>query len=201
MKVTVSLFLGLLLLISVVGAQEPDPIVGAETSVSIGSFDGVTAPIPEFLDLVGVTEQFGTTWYDYQHNGSMSRMIAYGPDGYIHCCWTNGLVSGAADRVVYYNSRAPGGTWTYGSTGTQVNTTTRCGYCTLALDGAGNPIIAYHGYNTGSTTNLIYVYYNGAEHQCPGYPPGVTDLAWPHVTIDRNGNIHVVCRNINIPGR
>ncbi|MBU0518759.1 T9SS type A sorting domain-containing protein [bacterium] len=193
MKSTISFVLALCFVCAGALAQSPDPIVGAETSTVLGPVSDSFVPETGFMDLVGTPEQFGTTWYDYQHNGSMSRMIAYGDDGSVHCCWTNGLASGAAQRVVYYNMRNAAGAWLYGQTGVQVNTTDRCGYCTLALDLDGNAVIAYHGYNTGSTTNLIYVYNSTGEHQLPGYPVGVTDIAWPHVCVDIRGYIHVVC--------
>jgi hypothetical protein len=77
-------------------------------------------------------------------------------------------------------------------TGIQVNTTIRCGFCTLDLDADGEPVIAYHGYDTG-TTNYIYVWNSTGEHALPGYPMGVTDMAWPHVCVDTRDWIHVVC--------
>jgi len=193
MKNAISFILAVGLICAVAAAQNPDPIVGAETQPLLGPVADAYVPEIGFMDFVGQPEQFGTTWYDYQHNSSMSRMIAYGDDGSVHCCWMNGLDSGASQRVIYYNKRNPDGSWLYGQTGTQVNTVNRCGYCTMALDPNGEPVIAYHGYYTGQTTNLIYVYNYLGEHQLPGYPPGATDIAWPHVCVDTRGFIHVVC--------
>jgi hypothetical protein len=142
------------------------------------------------LDFIGSPEPFGTTWYDYQHNGSMTRMIAYGPDGSIHCAWMNGLVSGGTQRAVYYNKRLPNGTWQYGATGMQVSTLNGSGYCTLDLDPSGNPVIAYHG---PSPNNIVYVWNSTGEHACLPSPVA-NPLVWPHVAVDSRGWIHIVAQ-------
>ncbi len=119
------------------------------------------------LDYVGSQEQSGRTWYDYQHNGSMSRMIAYGSDGSIHVAFMKGLASGAAtNRHVYYNKRLATGVWQYDTTGTQVSTLLGSGYCTLDLDPSGNAVVAYHG---PSPNNIVYIW-NGSEYACPDQP-------------------------------
>lgn len=140
------------------------------------------------LDYIGTPEPFGTTWYDYQHNGSMSRMIAYGPDGSIHCAWMNGLVSGGTQRAVFYNKKTPAGIWQYGATGMQVSTLNGSGYCTLDLDLSGDAVIAYHG---PSPNNVIYVWNSTGEHACPPSPVA-NPIVWPHMAVDIRGWIHVV---------
>ncbi len=193
MRTVTGFSLGILLLVSSVMAETPDPVMGTELYLPPYPVAPSMQPPSSFLDYIGDPEQFGETWYDYQHNGSMSRMLAYGPDGSVHCSWMKGVNEGASDRIILYNKRLPGGTWLYGADGIQVNTTIRCGYCTLDLDMSGEPVIAYHGYDAG-TTNYIFVWNSTGEHACPGYPPGVLDMAWPHVCVDTRDYIHVVCQ-------
>ncbi|MCX6641198.1 MAG: T9SS type A sorting domain-containing protein [bacterium] len=191
MRTKISLILGLFLFSFLAVADNPAALTGAETyPVDIQT---VNPKGPDLwgLDYVGSPETIGNTWYDYQHNSSMSRMIAYGSDGTVHCCWMNGLQSGAAQRLIYYNRKDPSGTWAYGTTGLQVNTVIRAGYCTMDLDADDDPVIAYHGLNTG-TVNTVYVYTSTGEHACPAPPVGVTEVAWPHVAVDTRGYIHVV---------
>ena len=45
----------------------------------------------------------GTTWYDWQHNGSCQRMISVDTMGYVHVAWTKGLDETNDQRHVFYN--------------------------------------------------------------------------------------------------
>lgn len=55
----------------------------------------------------------GRTFWDSQHNGTMSRMVALDSIGGIHFAWMN-LESGgnpSSNRYVYYNYLDPAGNW------------------------------------------------------------------------------------------
>ncbi|MCK4271992.1 hypothetical protein KAX22_05050, partial [bacterium] len=56
-------------------------------------------------DPLGETFLLGTTWYDYQHNGTISKMVALASSGSggVHFCWMNALELNAVNRHVYYN--------------------------------------------------------------------------------------------------
>lgn len=193
MRTKIILLAGIFLLVAVSGAEMPDPIMGTEAYLPSGPVAAfMMKPNVWELDYVGQPEQVGTTWYDYQHNSSMSRMIAYQDDGSVHCCWMNGLVSGASQRVIYYNKRLPDGTWVYGDVGNQVNVTAFAGYCTLDLDVSGNPVIAYHATPQAGGTYSCYVWNSTGEHALPAPPAGVTEITWPHVCVDVRDYIHVV---------
>ncbi len=193
MKLQISLAAAVLLLFAVAAAQTPDPVVGAEKEPLVGPVADVSLPPVTFLDYIGQPEQIGTTWYDYQHNSSMSRMIAYGDDGSIHCAWMNGLDAGATQRVIYYNKKDPlSATWVYGTTGMQVNQDSYAGYCTLDLDMSGNPVIAYHARPLTGLNYTPVVWNSTGEHYISTMPPGVTELTWPHVAVDTRDYIHVV---------
>ena len=73
-------------------------------------------------DPVGEIDTVGSIWYDYQHNGSVGRMIVMDPQGNIHVDWMNGLDNGATQRHIYYNLRDSAGIWHYGSVGQEVAT-------------------------------------------------------------------------------
>jgi hypothetical protein len=55
-------------------------------------------------------DQIGTTWYDYQHNDNMGRMISVTSDGYRHFSWmyAAGTYPGVP-RYVYANCKDPAG--------------------------------------------------------------------------------------------
>jgi len=144
------------------------------------------------LDYVGVPEQTGTTWYDYQHNGSMSRMVAYGSDGTVHVCWMKGLSSGqAADRQVYYNRKTAAGTWEYGTTGFQISTVAGSGYCTMDLTTTNEAVVAYHG---PSPNNICYIWHSGTGPHALPASPTTNPVVWPHVAVDSRNWIHVVAQ-------
>jgi hypothetical protein len=57
-------------------------------------------------------DQIGTTWYEYQHNDNMGRMISVTSDGYRHFSWTyaEGPYPGVP-RYVYANCKDPAGSF------------------------------------------------------------------------------------------
>ncbi|MBN2541352.1 hypothetical protein JXI42_00645 [bacterium] len=102
----------------------------------------------------GVT--VGTSWYDYQQNASMGKMIAVDTEGGIHLTWMNGLNIYAVDRHIYYNYRNPEGVWLAPGAGVQAEWFTRAGYATLSLFTDNAPEIAYH-------TTMIYLDVTGPD--------------------------------------
>ena len=57
-------------------------------------------------------DQIGTTWYEYQHNDNMGRMISVNDDGYRHFSWmyAGGPYPGVP-RYVYANCKDPAGSF------------------------------------------------------------------------------------------
>jgi len=188
MRMRTALWLAAGLLLSLAAFQ-----MGGAESYQGGPLADVNSPPPAWgLDMIGTPEEIGETWYDYQHNSSITRMIAYGPDGSIHCAWMKGMVSGVAtNRHIYYNQKTPAGTWTYGATGTQIDTSLGAGYCTLDLDPAGNAYVAFHG---PSPNNRVYVWSSATGiHILPMYPT-TNPLVWPHIAVDDLGYIHIIAQ-------
>jgi hypothetical protein len=202
MRFQMMIFTAVLCLAAIAAVGAPPLLTGSECDNSIGPVVTTwnSPPITGATDYIGLPDPIGTTWYDYQHNGSQSRMIAVGTDGSIHCCWTNGLNSSASLRKIYYNKKLPSGSWQYPSTGVQVNAVDRTGYCTLDLDPSNNPVISYHGYYTAPEPNHGYVWNSTGEHALPAPPAPTVEIAWPHTCVDSHGYIHVIAFANNVSG-
>ncbi|MFH1335056.1 MAG: hypothetical protein ABII96_00925 [Candidatus Zixiibacteriota bacterium] len=88
--------------------------------------------------------QIGTTWYDFQQNGSMGRMISVTSGGYRHGSWmyTNiAYTGGAGTRMVKGNCEPVAGGWIGAST---VHDRGNAGYCNQTNLSDGTPIVIYH---------------------------------------------------------
>jgi hypothetical protein len=86
----------------------------------------------------------GTTWYDFQKNGSMGRMISVGgAAGYRHISWmwTAGVYPGTQRRV-YARSKPAAGVW---STVQEVGLgTVNSGYCNQTHLNDGTSVVLFH---------------------------------------------------------
>ncbi len=166
----------------------------------------VTArPAPRHLDeTLGETYQAGTTWYDYQHNGTSGKMIGVDGDGYIHVVWMNGLSNTQQPRHVYYNVWDPTAEAFSIANGSQVNASTRAGYASQATYGSGpyngfcfptfHEIISGSNAHTASAIDFLprsgafttsqpaWCYVGGVEQQ----------YIWPKVAYTSDGKLHVV---------
>lgn len=146
-------------------------------------------------DPIGELFLMGTTWYDYQHNGSCSKMIAC--DGVsIQVVWMNGLNSGASQRHIFYNY-ATGGV-VGSATGWQVDNYYKTGYTTLDINSSNISNIFYHGMGTatdstkgalGKNTAYLASTFNNVVFPSPNPLRGLT---WPHGVVDHQGYIHAV---------
>jgi PKD repeat protein len=96
-------------------------------------------------------DQIGDTWYDFQKNGSMGRMISVTSDGYRHFSWmyTDGPYPGRA-RYVNANCKQPDNSYTGVDTveGSEISTP---GYCNQTHLHTGHSVLIYHksGYSGG----------------------------------------------------
>jgi len=150
--------------------------------------------ISSSLDLIGTTEQVGTTWYDIQHNGTAGRMIKYDDTGRIQVCWMNGLDNGASIRHVYYNMTDSSG-WTWAATGIAVEASTRAGYTCLDVDQDGYAFVAFHVTINGINRSAVAVDFlpgTGAFQYWPCPDMSGRAIIWPRITVDLQGRCHLV---------
>jgi hypothetical protein len=115
-----------------------------------GATMGFTGPEDRF-----VGQKIGSTWYDYQHNGSMGRNIAQGSDARIHFAWMHKFNSGGV-RSIFYNSAVfSGGAWVTSedTNGTSISGTNG-GYCNI---GTWNDLGVPH-WHEGPTENSYSIY-------------------------------------------
>ncbi|MGB7061456.1 MAG: dockerin type I repeat-containing protein [Candidatus Zixiibacteriota bacterium] len=110
-------------------------------------------PDPE-LDPPTEHDQVGTTWYEFQKNGSMGRMISVTPSGYRHISWmwTAGVYPGVP-RAVYARTKPPAGVW---STTQEVGLgAVNSGYSNQAHLNDGTSVVIFH--RTGIGGNWSYL--------------------------------------------
>jgi hypothetical protein len=102
-------------------------------------------------------DQWGTTYFDYQKNGSMGRMIAVGPAGEREMVYmrTRGPYSTTYPRYITYNCKNWSGSWCQGDTGRNVDggVARNAGYVNIAAMHDGREVVIYHrtGYLSGET--------------------------------------------------
>lgn len=85
----------------------------------------------------------GHTWYDYQHNGSMGKMIALDRFGGVHLIYMKGFDAGATVRHMMYNYKPAGGSFLWDE-GVRVEGMTRSGYGTIDVLSDGRAVPGYH---------------------------------------------------------
>ncbi|MCK4223813.1 MAG: hypothetical protein KAX39_01450 [candidate division Zixibacteria bacterium] len=109
-------------------------------------------------------DQIGSTWYEYQQNGSMGRMISVTNDGYRHFSWTyfGGDEYPPGPRYVDANCKNPAGAY-IGQThadGDGDPNGINSGYCNQTHEHDGVSVIIHHrtgpvpGYSWNSTITM-----------------------------------------------
>lgn len=171
----------------------PSPTMNARITPSMNLVDD-----PAY----GEVDTVGTTWYDYQHNGTAGRMIRLDATGQVHVVWMNGLDNGATQRHIYYNLLTSGGTWSWPGVGTPVESANRGGYSSLGINADGYPFPCFHvvtplsnpdahqataadffpGTGAFSFWELPYVYEGGLP----------MEIIWPKIDVDMQGRLQIV---------
>lgn len=152
---------------------------------------------------VGEDMVIGYTWYDYQHNGSIGKMIARdGLDG-IHFVWMCGYNAQNDPRHMLYNFYdIEAGELSNDPEERQVlDSGDRSGYGSVDLlpeDQRAIPIYHVLGHvendpeYVGTAISVDFMYALGAF--MPFYPPSWPriNLIWPHGALDLNNNAHIM---------
>lgn len=157
-------------------------------------------------DLVGSAFIAGTTWYDYQHNGTAGKMVAVDDMGFVHVTWTNGENASTTVRHAYYNVWDPAlSAFTLpigiGDVGVQVDNASRGGYVTGVVQPDGFFFPAYHEelVSTGpahTTVSIDLIAQAGAFQAVePNYiveNGEDVEIIWPKIARDIDGKLHVM---------
>ncbi len=149
-------------------------------------------------DPVGEVEQLGTTYYDYQHNGTISKMIAVDDNGGIHVAWMKGFDAQQANRRMVYCCLPPDTNEWVGPV--MADNSNRAGYghvAVLPYDGRG--VVFCHsqpppleGDEYLSTMCVDFAPYTGAfdDTNAPTFEDAF--CIHPKGSIDQNNRAHMV---------
>ena len=160
-------------------------------------------------------DQIGTTWYDFQQNGSMGRLISVTDDGYHHFSWmyTDESYTGSVSRYVDVNCSDP--LDNYIGQRHSDGGTTKAGYCNQTHLHDGSSLLVHHRtagspiwYCTLTLANGLGSTLFDRHWDIPDYisnsPSGVPG-EWPqaevlHDTATGKDYIHVVMTEGNTSG-
>lgn len=153
---------------------------------------------PHRDDWIGERIMVGDTWYDYQSNGSVGRMIAMDANGGVHITWMDGYSADMANsqRHMKYNYRMVGEDW-LNVDGEIIDGGTRGGYgcIDLTTENEQRALAVYHntlGDLSWSMCGVDWQLGIGAFEnvQIPRYPDAA--VLWPQGVMSPAGRIHIV---------
>lgn len=152
-------------------------------------------------DPLGEEIVIGSTWYDYQHNGSIGKMIAKDVDGGIHFVWMKGYDAQQATRHVVWNFLENDQLLYDPDDVPVVDNGSRSGYTNLALlPSDQRTMVFYHvigppdhaGDYVGTAQGYDFDRGFGAFNSSYPNPWPNTQLIWPHGTVSRNNFTHLL---------
>jgi hypothetical protein len=198
--------MSLLLILSIavpLAAEKKDWTAFETNSYPLVDIDNVTLnskvePTLTFT-ILAPGDKVGTTWYDYQHNGTISKQIVLDPTGCVHFFWMNGLDFQATSRHCFYNFGDPPND----SVGVQIDpgSISRSGYITGDIFSDGRAVPVYHGkipqwtgpldFHSIVSVDLIPCLgaFNHVFVDSVTQPP--EKAFWPHGAVDNSDFIHV----------
>ncbi len=176
-----------------------EPVSGVNRDASVG-YNTSPDVIPR-RDLVGEVDTFGFTYYDYQHNGSIGKMVVLDNEGGLHFVYMKSTDAQQSNRHMYYNF-LEGGEWLYRPNDRAIiDGGTRSGYgCldVLAFDQRAIPVyhVLGHLQNQPTYTQTCQSTdfgrgFGAFSHSYP--PPWPRDtLIWPKGCINRQNLAHII---------
>ena len=184
-------------------ARQAAKLITPETEINVTRVSNVPYRDDPRRDSVAVGEDMiiGYTWYDYQHNGSIGKMIARDSMGGTHFTWMCGFNAQQNPRHMVYNYLDPDGALLNEPDDRGVvDNADRSGYGALALlpfdERAG---VFYHvtGHRENEPlylgTALSVDWMAGIGAFNPTYPESwpEVELAWPKGTFDLRNFAHI----------
>lgn len=158
---------------------------------------------PQRDDFIGERFLAGRTFYDYQTNGSVGKMIALDSENGIHITWMDGEDADMANgtRNMKYNFFNPEDDSWIEEDGVPIQTGTRGGYGCIALtnEESQRALAFYHHTAGGGAGNFSMVGVDWARGigafdnaRLPNYPED--EVLWAQGVMSPEGRIHVVYR-------
>ncbi|MBK6765919.1 MAG: hypothetical protein IPG71_06190 [bacterium] len=156
------------------------------------------APSNGSLDVIGTQYEAGTTWYDYQHNGTAGKMIGVDDLGFVHVAWMNGQDEASVERHAFYNCWDPTTQdWQelIPEGGVPIDNAPRAGYVTNAVTPFGFAFPAYHATPTGGSAlnSIVAIDFQAAAGAFTPYNPEHTvadQVLWPKIVVDEDSTLH-----------
>lgn len=151
-------------------------------------------------DLVGTAYVAGTTYYDFQHNGTSGKMVSVDELGFVHIAWTNGEDFNSNERHAYYNVWDPT-TQQFTINLGRVDAVSRGGYVCGAVQPDGFYYPAFHeeiGDNATAHTAVGIDLLGGAGAFYSSEPAYLVEnnadmeIIWPKIARATDGKLHVV---------
>ncbi len=181
-----------------------EKLIGPDSELPAPDGLGPTTKTPlNTDDPIGDVFQFGTTWYDIQHNGTCGRQLQIDSESYVHLVWMNGLNNGASQRNIFYQVMDPTDQllFTQGGLGIQVDQSPRAGYTVMELHSDDRAMPSFHQLTTTNVnfhSTIAYDYFPriGAfqSHELPWIYEGGIDLEviWPRMDKDISDKYHII---------
>ena len=147
----------------------------------------------------------GTTYYDYQTNGSTSSRIVRDFSGGVHFCWMMAPTAGLNPRYLYYGYISANGN---PLPALQVDLRDGAGYPQIGvLRGSINPavrnsaVLGYHNSATSEDRFATELNPGGGNFviDSSGFPALPDNCNWPYFSIDINDNIQAIATQSNSP--
>ncbi len=157
-------------------------------------------PVPTPLDdwtPGSIVDTAGWTYYDIQTNSTNGKQIGVDAEGFVHIAFTTGTNVGSTQRHIYYNVWDPNTQDFTIPGGSQVDGSTRAGFCNLVVHPAGWAYPIFHQTTTGTHTaaGIDFLPRQGAFTTSQVPLLNNWDIIWPHESIDAEGNLQTVSTN------
>jgi hypothetical protein len=187
------------------------PVIGGVHDPNVNVQVAPWRPSRHTLDEhIGITDTAGTTYYDYQHNGTAGKMIAVDALGMVSVVWMNGLYPDPAQtRQVFYNVWDPlSANFIFDTVGIRIDAAPRAGYVCQVTDANGFCYPAFHQTGGGGEPHAAaagdYAAYSDAftSWEPDWCYDGTQDLQliWPKIAMDINGVLHMVSTESPLSG-
>ncbi|MBM3324833.1 MAG: hypothetical protein FJY66_04115, partial [Calditrichaeota bacterium] len=182
-------------------SHQRTPVIGGSTEPEWNVPPAPWRPTRHSLDQpIGTTYMAGSTWYDYQHNGTCGKMIDVDEFGGVHVVWMKGYNATQNPRHVFYNCWDPmPGAFAFDTIGIRINASQRAGYISQTTNSDGFCFPAFHQVTTGDPHAAAAGVYIPCSDAFTSIEPDwcyeggtALQIIWPKIAMDINGVLHMI---------